>query len=1332
MKRNAFRLIFALFLIGAMSCLGFAQGTTSSLTGTVVDQSGGVIPGAEVTVKNDNTGAEYKAVTAENGTFLIPALSAGTYTATVTVPNFKQSVTKNIVLVVGVPSAVRIVLQVGGSTETVTVTAGAEVIQTASATISTTLSTTQIAQLPLATRNALDFLVFMPGVTTTGSSRNATFMGMPNSTLHITVDGVPTQDQNYMGQYGGDGFYSMITPRPDSMQEVTVSTAASGADSTGAGAVQIRFVTRSGNNDYHGSLYDYERNTAFNSNYWYNNRDQAPVYYGDGAGRGKPCTAQQLQTEWDSCKAPRNRIILHQIGGRVGGPISIPKLFLGKDKAFFFLNLETFRLPNSSIRTNTIYSPSMEQGIYSYVYKQSGQPDVIKTANLLTLAQGYGQTSIMDPTVQKLISDIRASTAITGTIQSYPTQADPNYQNFIWQSKGAEKRNYMTTRFDFNLTSRHRLELSWNGETRTRNPDYLNSRGWRYPGFPSYGRVDQNRGAISYALRSTITPRLVNEARGGILLGSTLFNPNAGPGDFNQTGIGALGGFNWTPSGITGIIAVTQPSRRNGPVKSVEDTLTWTKGAHNLSFGGSFMHVGSWEWYQTLAPSISFGLPSAYDPAYVMFDSTNGSKNFPNATASQITTASTIYASLTARVTQISASAVINENTNKYTYMGPYTERARQREMGIFAQDSWRMFPNFTLTYGLRWEVQFPWTPLNNGFSWASTAEAWGPSGINSLFKPGATGGKPTLLYQFDAGTHAYNVDYKSFAPSFGFAWSPKSKGGILGKLLGQGAQTVIRSGFAIAYNRMGMFDYADYLFAVNPGGTIDATRNQNLGNLVSGTGTDVYPLLFRDKSRLGAPAFADTPNFPIKPTITNSINTIEPDIRTPYTMSWTFGLQREITKDMAIEVRYAATRNLQPYFQRNLNEINIVENGWTKEFRLAQQNLYANMAAGKGRTFRYDSSVSGTSPLPITLAYLGGKLDPNNSANYTSAVLGSAQAGFFTNTTYVNYLNNYSPAPASLCCSTASTGSLISDATRRANAAAAGLPANEFMVNPDVLSGGAWIYKNGGGNYYDSLVVELRRRLAKGLLIQANYVWAKGLGLSLSSWRTGWVKSLSGTGALPHAFKVNWVYELPIGSGRTLFNGAPRYLDHVIGGWEIQGTGRVQSGNLLDFGNVVVVGMTDQELANSVGMRFDDAKKITYYVPQDIIDQTYKAYSYDAGGFTSGAPTGRYIAPAGSANGGNCVQIVAGDCAPLHHYVRGPKLLRFDMSLVKRIRFTESKNFEFRVEGLNLFNNINFYGTTCASASLTCGQTSSAYTDGSNQQDFGGRSIQIVMRINF
>jgi hypothetical protein len=1328
MKLSIFRFVVVLLLIATAGSPGFAQGgASSSLSGTVVDQSGAVIPGADVTIKNEATGAEAKAITADNGTFMIPSLSAGTYTATVTVPNFKQSVTKNIVLVAATPSTVRIVLQVGGSSETVTVVAGAEVVQATSATVSTTLSTSQIAQLPLSTRNALDFLVFLPGVDTTGSARNATFMGMPNTTISISVDGINTQDQNYKGQVGGDGFYTMVTARPDAIQEVTVSTAASGSDSTGAGAVQIRFVTRSGNNDYNGGLYWYHRNPWLNSNYWFNNRDVAPSYWGDGAGRGQPCTAQQMATEFDNCKAKRPRFLLNQYGGRVGGPISIPKLFSGRDRAFFFLNLESFRMPNGETRNNTIYDPAVEQGNYIYLYKQSGQPDQVLSKNLLTLAQANGFTSTMDPTVQKLLSDIRNSTSKAGNILTYPTVANPLYQTYIWSSKGMETRDYMTTRFDFNITNKQKVEISWNGETRKRDPDYLNGRGWRYPGFPNYGLVDQHRGSTSLALRSTLTPRLVNEVRFGFNVGSTLFNPNVGSSAFagQPDGIGDLGGYSWTPSGITGVSAVTTPSRRNGPIKQLDDTLTWTRGAHSMSFGGSFLQVNSWQWSQTLAASIGLGLPSAYDPAYAMFDSNNAKVNFPNSNATQQSAAATLYATLTARVTSISANAVINEDTNEYTYRGPFTQRARQREMGLFAQDSWRIRPGLTFTYGLRWEVSFPWTPLNNAYTWATADEVWGLSGPNSFFKPGATGGKPTLLYKFNAGDPAYNTDYKSFAPSIGFAWSPKAPDNFIGKILGGGSQTVVRGGFSIAYNRYGMFDFND-IYSANPGGTITANRSQDLGNLVNTAAGETWPLLFREKSRLAPPAFAKSPVFPLTPSIDEQVNAFAANIRTPYTMSWTFGVQREITKDMAVEVRYAATRNLQPWYYRNFNtERNLLENGWIDEFRKMQGNLYANIAAGKTPNFRYDPSVAGTKPLPVLLKWLGRGLDPNVAASYTTPVLTSAQAGVFTNTTYVNYLNTYSPAPNSLA------GVLQGDSTRRGNAAFNGVPANFFIVNPAVQNGGAYIYQNGGGNYYDSMVVELRRRMAKGLLVQASYTWAKAFNLNVISFRAPWQKDLRNM--LPHALKINWVWELPIGRGRALFNNSSTVVDRIIGGWQFQGATRIQSGNLLDLGNVVLVGMTDKEFADSVGVWFDDAKKIAYYLPKDFLDESYKAYQYDVGGFLpgTGAPTGRYAAPAGSAGAGNCIQLVAGDCAPRHHYFRGPMFMKFDLSLVKQIRFTERTNFELRGEFLNAFNNINFYGSSSFGA-LDSGRVTSAFTDASNSQDPGGRLIQLVLRINF
>jgi hypothetical protein len=531
----------------------------------------------------------------------------------------------------------------------------------------------------------------------------------------------------------------------------------------------------------------------------------------------------------------------------------------------------------------------------------------------------------------------------------------------------------------------------------------------------------------------------------------------------------------------------------------------------------------------------------------------------------------------------------------------------------------------------------------------------------------------------------------------------------------------VLRGGFALAYNRNGTYDYSS-MYGANPGVTISATRNMSNGNLITNTGTDVMPVLFSQKSRLGAPAFASTPVYPIQSTsISDQVNLFDPNTKTPYTMSWTIGWQRELSKDMAVEVRYVATRNLQPWAQRSLNETNIVENGFLSEFKLAMANLQSNIAAGRGSNFKYYGTGTGTSPLPITLAYFSGvpAAQASDPTKYSSSN--------FSSSTYVNQLAQYNPGP-----NTFANNLWSSSSTFRSNALAAGLPANEFVVNPTVASGGAWVSTNGGFNRYDSMVVELRRRLAKGLLVQANYVFAKSIDSSRQSYRTPYFKVLGST--LPDAFKVNWVYELPIGSGKTLLGSSHGVLDRIIGGWEFQGAGRWQSGNLMNFGNVRLIGMTTQDLRNSMTLRFDNANKVAFYEPADIITNTIAAFNASAttstGYSTSyGVPTGRYIAPANTAS---CLQVVSGDCAPLTLYVRGPRFQRFDMSIVKRIRFTESKNLELRGEFLNAFNNINFYGNTCASSSASCGQVTSAYTDSSNTQDPGGRLVQLVLRINF
>lgn len=1301
MRRNLLRLITAMAFVAVSGLFVHAQTPTASLNGAVIDPNGEAVRGATVLVKNNATGEEYRATTSGNGTFSIPALDPNVYTVSISAPGFKQAVVTGVKLDAGVPGSVRVGLEIGATNETVTIQGGGEIVQTQSATIATTLQVNQIANLPLVSRNPINFMVFMAGVNTTTDNRNSTVNGLPEGAISIFLDGINIQD-NY--NKTGDGLFARVPPRLDSVEEVTISTATPGSESGGQGAVQIRFVTRRGNNEFHGSLYEYHRNPWLNSNYWFTNRDGAPF----NRETGQNCTAANYDP--DKCKARRAEVLLNQFGGRVGGPIVFPKLFNGRDKAFFFVNLEQSRLPSAATRNRTVLHPRAQQGFFRYNRTVSGQTTV-QEVDLLALAASRGQTATIDPVIGKLLADIRTATGKTGAINAL---TDPGLERYTFTNTGMSITYYPTVRFDFALSSKHNLELAWTYLRGRGGPDFLNNVDPAFPDFPNQGAQPADRYTGSLAVRSTLSATLVNEARVGLSGGPSRFNPEASAATFSGP-VANQGGFALAISaaGITNAYVTTAPSRRNPLFRNFSDTLTWTRGAHSLSFGGEFTQLNLTFQQQTLVPTIGFGV-NANDPADSMFTTAN----FPGASNANLTAARNLYAVLTGRVTSIAANARLDEETGKYVYLGKAIERGRQRELGFFAQDSWRARPSLTLNYGLRWELQGPFVALNDSYSTIPLEGLWGVSGVGNLFKPGTLTGKAPQFVPFKKGDRSYNLDYTNFAPSFGFAWSPNAKYGWLKRLMGEGGQTVARGGYSLAYNRNGLADFRG-TYAANPGAVLTTNRDLTIGNLVGGS-LGSLPLLLRETSRLGAPAFQSTPSYPFTEVITGDANIFDPNIKVPYAQSWSFGIQREITKNMAVEVRYVGTRHLQGWDDYNLNAVeqNIFENGLLDEFKLAQVNLAANIAAGRGATFRYFGPGTGTSPLPITLAYFSGTpaAQAGNQTLYTSAN--------FTSATWVNELARFNPDPEGYA------ASLHSDATRRANALRAGLPANFFLTNPD-LRGGVFFTGNAGYTRYDGAQVEFRRRLSQGLLVQANYTFAKGFSSTRFSFRKPRVNTLGGT--VKHAFKANWVYELPIGRGKALLGNTSNLLDRFVGGWEFHGAARIQSGNILDYGSVRLVGMTREELEDLQGLYFDDEAKVIRVLPKDIIDNTIKAFSVSATSPTGysdlGPPSGRYIAPASTAS---CLQVISGDCAPQNLYVTGPMFTRFDLSAMKRVKITEKVNFELRGEFLNAFNNINFRGVTCASNSQTCGQTTTAYTDLSNTQDPGGRLVQIVLRLNF
>src|SRR5262245_20877088 len=355
LSRSGPRVLVLAFLavFTTVASLSYGQGATSqTLSGTVVDTSGAVIPGADVSAKHAGSGIVTGTVTNADGAFSLPSLAIGTYTVTVTLQGFKTVVINNVVMTSAAGANVKATLEVGGVSEQVTVSSSSEIVHTQSSTITQTINTKQITQLPLTSRSAMDFVNMLPGVTTANGNRQAVINGLPRGTINITLDGVNVQDNTLRTS---DGFFAIVSPRLDAIEEVTVSTASQDSGDAGQGAVQVKFVTRSGTNNFTGSGYYFGRREWLNANTWFNNRDGV-----------KKAKLQQDQT-----------------GFRVGGPIVVPGLFDGHNKAFFFANYEELRQPAEVTRNNrVVLNTSAQAGNYCYA---------TGCVNVLSIAAANGQ-----------------------------------------------------------------------------------------------------------------------------------------------------------------------------------------------------------------------------------------------------------------------------------------------------------------------------------------------------------------------------------------------------------------------------------------------------------------------------------------------------------------------------------------------------------------------------------------------------------------------------------------------------------------------------------------------------------------------------------------------------------------------------------------------------------------------------------------------------------------------------------------------------------------------------------------------------------------------------
>lgn len=1315
----------AMALLAILICQFAIQAQVAgSISGTIKDPSGAIIPGATIQIKGE-AGQEFTATTNQDGYFVVPGVPAGTptYTVTISAPNFKTAVIKNVKVDVATPTSVNTMLEAGKIEETVVVTSGGEVLQTETATVGTTITGRQILETPIQSRDALDLVTLLPGTATVGSVRTSSINGLPKSALTIQIDGVDVQD-NFLKS--SDGFFTFIRPRIDAIDEVTVSTASPGAESSGDGAVGIRFATRRGTDSYKGSAFWQHRDEGLN--------------------------ATNFQSNY--LKQTKTKLRLNQFGGSFGGPLPFfnfgeggPMFDSGKGKRYFFVNYERFHLNEASpTRTRQVLTAEAQLGVFRY---GAGGANTVNVLNLAANS-GLGLVGTIDPTVNSMLNTIRTATANAGAFDALGTGGIYFRQPYNFSNSGEQRRRFFVLRLDSNITKNHAVEAVYNDQPFRSNVDFLNSVDPTFPGIPNAGTQNSDRRSLSIGLRSSFGANVVNQFRyaqlAGWLKGNSRFELVGGTDFFNNTQRGYSLGLG---SGLTGLTIRNAFSERSSPTEDFTNNLTWVKGSHTFTFGGQLKRIRTTSnSVGQVAQTVSFGVVTG-DSAVLTAIS---AANMPGATAAEVANAQALYATLTGRVSGFGSSAVLGAD-QRYALNGPRFFEIQENTNGLFAQDAWRIRSNLTINYGVRWQPQSG-AKMNtaNYAVLTNPAMVYDVSGAGNLFRPGTLTGTVPTVRGITAGEKAFRDDYNNFAPSIGVVWSPNTDEGFWKTIFGKSGDSVFRGGFSRAFIREGTLIVENSL-GLHPGSSFSLARSTALGNLTIGTN-------FRDAGNVNitAPTFNPNPVYPRTITAADSTFAFADDFRSGYVDSWSFGYQRQIGRDTVVEVRYVGNRGKDMQTQYSLNEVNAIENGFGAEFNLAQQNLIANINAGRGANFRFFGAGTGTSPLPIIMSYFVG-------TNADATVAGNYASSLFANTTFVNQLSPASPNVLGMAATI--------ESNFRATGTAAGTtqrPVNFFNNCPTTI-GFCFLFDNSEKSWYDSGVIEVRRRLTNGVRVQGSYVFGKAFTNTFASAGT----TLFGLGAgdqsnasnntlrnrgldrtlaqvdIRHAFKVDATFDLPFGKGRKFLSSSNAASNAIFGGWTITPTIRWQSGSPILMENIQLVGMTVKELQDSIGVYYNQTvtqptgatsvANVTW-LPTDIINNTIRAFTttgLTTNGYNAGAaPTGRFIAPAGY---NNCQQRSPGTCGFRKLVIFGPDFFKIDSSIQKKIAVGEKRSVELRATLFDVLNRTNWRlgGWTGNVNNITAftgtfGQMASgwAYTDPSGSNDPGGRLFDLMVRINF
>jgi len=1137
--KSVTRLLFSMLALLVFASLPTCYGqNVSSMTGVVTDQSGATVPGVVVTLKNANTGLKLTVTTNTVGFYRFSDIAPGQgYSATFAAPGFAAYTVKDIYLTVGEVRTQNASLKVGQHAETVEVTASnSEVtIDTTSAIIGNTFDVQQLNSLPVQARNDPTALFSMqPGVTQQGSVTGARV-----DQNYVTLDGLDVNDisnggavQSNTGGGGtglqmGFGTATIVGHAPvDSVEEFNGAVGGLGASTTTASGGQFQLVTKSGTNKFHGNLNEYHRDPSLVANTW----------FGNDAG------------------IPRNHLIQNQFGGAVGGPVL-------KNRLFFFFDFNDDRIISGAVQERIVPLDSLRAGTISYCTPPacSGTDSQSATQVMGFDPQGKGENS------QWLALLFGTPTSPGRYPHSNNTAAGDgiNFGGFAFNAPSNDSETNYVARIDYNLNQSMKIFGRFS-IVRENAVEYPN----QFPGDPSTDPfLDKSYAYVighTWVIGANKTNRVFYGDTIQKLSFPNLYNPD-------KTTFFTFGdGADSDGSGVGSSLYLNPNSQaRRVPIPMVGDDFSWTKGSHTFQWGGTFKDILAHDTdvadYNTTEIGLGGQIFALCGPTVTVANPscgvTNGVPN-PSMRPSDIDTANPgswdqTFAFLLGRLGNVQSDFNFDAAGNSLAQLTGDQRSYRYYQTQLYFSDAWKVTPSLTVTYGVTWQyfsVPYEIRGLESveTTSFDQYMAARVKQSSQSLSGPTAV---PLISYLLGGKGNSgsapglYEPEWRKFSPHVGFSWNP-----------GFDKKLVVNGGVGVIYDRtvinsiQHLQDAYSYLF--------QQTKSTSEG--ITGDPYDSFisdPRLTKTDGTLPfTPTAPATPKPPYDPFTASGVpfglqnglafnETIDPSLKTPYSISYNFGIQRQLHGDLVLKMSYSGRLGRRLLGQADANQVLDFPDPKSGE-------LFSTAFGNITKENRQGVIGANVAPEPWFENVLNPTLGASygNSSNtqflYESNLSGLIHNGDFGDFTQaLSNLTLYSP-PGSTAPPVYATPANV------------GMGA-QFSENS--------FHTNKGFSAYNGLLFTLQKNLSHGIQFDFNYTWSHSID-NVSLFASGQGDTGIGGGGLicddirprecrgSSDFDVRQLvsgdatYQLPFGKGKMFVNGVSSWEDEIIGGWAISG----------------------------------------------------------------------------------------------------------------------------------------------------------------------------------